>query len=85
MRASRARPDMAGGSFWQGWRMGKPGGGPRYGELGQGGVEDLLSKTLTRPHLLAWGPLEMSLLSWAHGFPHIRFCYPDATKLSSQQ
>lgn len=55
MRPRRARPDMADSSFWQGWQMGRLGGDPRYGELGQGGVEDLLSKTLTCPHLLSLG------------------------------
>lgn len=49
--------------------MGEP-GGPSYGELGWGGAENLLSKTLARPHLLSLGAPGDIFAPWAHRLPH---------------
>lgn len=64
--------------------MGEPGGGPSYGELGRGGAEDLLSKTLARPHLLSLGA-PGDIFAFLGPQASTSDCYPGANRFSAQQ
>lgn len=75
---------MAGGSSAQGWQVGEPSGGPSYGELGRGETENLLSKTLARPHLLGLGA-PGDIFAFLGPQASTSDCYSDANRLSGQQ